>query len=45
MTAALLQALGLIGMPVSGYIIADAGGAALGLSVALVYAGLAVEMR
>jgi hypothetical protein len=45
MTAALLQALGLIGLPVSGFLVADVGGGVVGLSLALVYAGLALEMR
>ncbi|MDP4688114.1 MAG: hypothetical protein NWS14_00135 [Pontimonas sp.] len=45
MTAALLQALGLIGLPVSGFLVADVGGGMIGLSLALVYAGLALETR
>jgi hypothetical protein len=45
MIAALLQALGLIGLPVGGFMVADAGGGIIGLSISLAYIGLAVENR
>ena len=45
MKAALLQAAGLLGLPIGGLMVADAGGALCGLSISLIYVGLAVELR
>jgi hypothetical protein len=43
MFALVLQVLGLVGLPVGGFIVGGAGGGVVGLSVSAVYVGLALE--
>ena len=43
MLALALQLLGLIGLPVGGHMVADAGGLVVGLSIVSIYIGIAID--
>ena len=43
MIALFLQLLGLVGLPAGGFMVADAGGLVVGLSVSAIYIGLAAD--
>jgi len=43
MLALILQLAGLIGLPVGGFLVADAGGAVVGASASVIYIGLALD--
>lgn len=43
MLALVLQMFGLVGLPVGGQLVADEGGLVIGLSVSLLYVGVAID--
>ena len=43
MIALLLQILGLVGLPAGGFMVADAGGLIVGLSISTLYVGVAID--
>lgn len=43
MIALILQIAGLVGLPIGGQLVADAGGLVIGLSCSALYVGLAID--
>ena len=43
MIALALQIVGLVGLPVGGHMVADAGGLVVGLSIVTIYVGIAID--
>ena len=43
MVALMLQILGLVGLPAGGFMVADAGGLVVGLSISTLYVGAAID--
>ena len=43
MIALALQIVGLVGLPVGGHMVADAGGLVVGLSIVTIYIGIAID--